>query len=120
MIFGRGELNLAQNFEITKSNRNSTEKLQDMWAQTRDNQTASVNKIQSQLEEACSPDGCFHVEELILHQVVNIKWPNVVSAWRYNARPENAMVTVEQHIKLRIQALSKQRTRRWVEEGEKV
>lgn len=31
VIVGRGELNLAQNFEITKSNR-STEKLQDMWA----------------------------------------------------------------------------------------
>lgn len=30
MIVGRGEFNLAQNFEITKSNRSSTEKLQDM------------------------------------------------------------------------------------------
>lgn len=32
VIVGRGELNLAQKFEITKSNRSSTEKLQDMWA----------------------------------------------------------------------------------------
>jgi len=27
---GRGELNLAQNFEITQNNRGSIEKLQDM------------------------------------------------------------------------------------------
>lgn len=31
MIVGRREFNLAQNYEITKSNRSSTEKLQDMW-----------------------------------------------------------------------------------------
>lgn len=92
MIVGSGEFNLVKNFEITKSNGNINEKLQDMWVILRDNQTALVNKIWSQLEGTCSPESCFHVEELILHQVVSIKWPNVASAWIYKAGPENAMV----------------------------